>query len=233
MLPQDLFEQLMANQSLCDLYQKHWKKIKDSSKKGKIRDTHNFRLLSLESAYIAELVKGIFDKQKNIFKINVAFGFVLKNNETGELKYHYSSSNTRVLTAPFFVQNREDFLSFLEKLLQQDPLEYARLQRPNSKWVVDLVTNMTLYIFRIPNHPIGAKNIELPAYIQGNQAIISLTHDRNNKGKPYRDNLCFFRCLALHYGEHRNGLVNKTKELFHQSYPMRTRRNFWVCLLKT
>ncbi len=226
MLPQDLFEQLRANQSLCDLYQKHWKKIKDSSNKGKIRDTHNFRLLSLDSAYIAELVKGIFDKQKNAFKINVAFGFVLRNNETGELKYHYSSTNTRVLTAPFFIQNREDFLSFLEKLLQQDPLEYARLQRPNSKWVVDLVTNMTLYIFRIPNHPIGTYHVQLPGYISSNKAIISLTNDPAKKGVQYRDNLCFFRCLALHQGFTPDRLVKKTKELFHQYSPDGNYKNF-------
>ena len=161
----------------------------------------------------------VFEKQKTAFKVNATFGFVLKNNETGELRYHYSSSNTRVLTAPFLIQNRLDLISFLNKFLLQDPLEYARLQRPNSKWVVDLVTNLTLYIYRIPDHPIGTNIVGLPNYILQNPAIISLMNDPNKHGEPYRDNLCFFRCLALHQGCHPKGMEKKTKELFQQHTP--------------
>ena len=164
-LPQDLFEQLRANESLLNLYREQWNKIKDSTKRGKLRDTYNFRLFCLDVDYLRDLVYSVFVKQKTAFKINTAFGFVLRNNETNELKYHYASSNTRVLNAPAFVQNKIDLMSFLNTFLQQDPLEYARLQRPNSKWVVDIITNLTLYIFRIPDHPIGSPVVHVPYFV--------------------------------------------------------------------
>ena len=218
-LPKDLFDQLRENEALCNLYRKHWKKIKDSVKKGKLRDTYNFRVITLDLEYLSQLVHDMFGKQKTAFKVNAGFGFILRNNETGELRYHYASSNTRILNAPFLIQNKLDLMSFIDQFLLQDPLEYARLQRPNSKWVVDLVTNMTLFVYKIPNHPIGGREVELPKYIRENRTIITLTSDPNNKGKPYNDNLCFFRCLALHQGYAYNRLEKKTKELYQQYAP--------------
>ena len=173
-------------------------------------------MFSLDVDYLRDLVYSVFVKQKTAFKINAAFGFVLRNNETNELKYHYASSNTRVLNAPAFVQNKVDLMSFLNTFLQQDPLEYARLQRPNSKWVVDIITNLTLYTFRIPDHPIGSPVVQVPYFVRENRAVISFVNDPNNNGKPYQDNLCFFRCLALHQGYHQNSLERKTKDLFQQ-----------------
>ena len=41
---------------------------------------------------------------------------------------------------------------------------------------------------------IGAPII-LPRYIKTNRSILSLTS--NHQGKPYADNLCFFRCLGI------------------------------------
>ena len=155
----------------------------------------------------------MFGKQATAFKVIAGFEFVLWNNETGELRYHYASSNTRIPNAPFLIQSKLGLRSFLDKFLLQDPLKYAQLQRPNSKWVVDLITNLTLFVYRLPDHPIGAPDVALPSYARGIRAIITLTSDPNNKGKPYSDNLCFFCCLALHQGYAYNRLEKKTKEL--------------------
>ena len=35
-------------------------------------------------------------------------------------------------------------------------------------------------------------------------------------GKPYEDNLCFFRCLALHTGCHTKNLERETKHYYQQ-----------------
>ena len=85
--------------------------------------------------------------------------------------------------------------------------------------MVEIITNLTLYVYKIPDHPIGLPNVELPDYIQKNRAIISLANDPNKVQTPYRDNLCFFRCLALHQGTHRKSLENAAKELFQRYLP--------------
>ena len=69
-------------------------------------------------------------------------------------------------------------------------------QRPNSDWVCELVTNVTFFLNRIVQHPIGCVGVNLPTYVKNNKAIVRL--DKDSHGVIYRDNLCIFRCLALH-----------------------------------
>jgi len=48
-----------------------------------------------------------------------------------------------------------------------------------------------------------------------NRGIILLDRDIR-KGRPYQDNLCFFRCLALHNGCHTKNLERDTKHYYQQ-----------------
>ena len=48
----------------------------------------------------------------------------------------------------------------------------------------------------------------LPSHLKLSTSIISLTHDGN---KEIKDNLCMFRCLALHFGGKRQGLERSAK----------------------
>jgi hypothetical protein len=82
-------------------------------------------------------VQRIFEDQTTVFKFNLCFGFVLFNNETEQLQYHHSSANNdRVFDAPFQIPNRDDLAQVREALQNTDAFEWARQQRPNSKWVV-------------------------------------------------------------------------------------------------
>jgi hypothetical protein len=63
------------------------------------------------------------------------------------------------------------------------------------------------------NVPIGAP-IELPGYITGiNHAIITLAKDRKT-GRAFNDNLCLFRCLALHEGAGKRNFERTTNSLY-------------------
>ncbi|KAK3736484.1 hypothetical protein QZH41_017403, partial [Actinostola sp. cb2023] len=91
----------------------------------------------------------------------------------------------------------------------------------SSSWESDpLVISTNVYIPNdepsvrniIRGHPIG-RSVLLPHYILNNRGIISLDcHERS--GQPYRDQLCFFRCLALHNGCHLKNLERDTKHYF-------------------
>ena len=98
-----------------------------------------------------------------------------------------------MLEQPFLISNQADLDRLYEQVNNIDFLEWIRQQRPNSKWVVDLVINVT-FVWKIRDHPIG-RGKYLPGYVVGNTGITPL--DRNiQRGKPYEDNLCLFRCLA-------------------------------------
>jgi hypothetical protein len=64
------------------------------------------------------------------------------------LKLENYGTTTQVKTTPFFyvphlIRTEEDLERFLEELSRQDMLEYIRQQRPDTKWVVHLLTNVT------------------------------------------------------------------------------------------
>ena len=46
--------------------------------------------------------------------------------------------------------------------------------------------------------PIGG-GVQLPDHIKNSKPIHGLTRDKTN-GHDFNDNLCLFRCLALHFG---------------------------------
>ena len=80
---------------------------------------------------------------------------------------------------PPAITNQEDFDAFLSSILQADILEWARQQQQDTKWTVVFVTNMTVYVNKLPDHPIGCEEVQLPGYIRQNHHIIGL--DRNAK----------------------------------------------------
>ena len=139
-----------------------------------------------------------------------SLAFVLRNNETGELQYHYASrNNNHLFDSPFQITTAADLQPVREALWDIDVLEWVRQKRPNSEWVVDQVTNVTFFATKLQGHPIGCgKN--LPHYIVENRGIDAL--DRNAKtGEVYNDNLCFFRALGLHNGCHLTNLERDAK----------------------
>ena len=120
--------------------------------------------------------------------------------QSGRFKCYHSSCNCcgRYLEEPALITNRADFDSFLERIHESDILQWAITQRPNSDWVCVLVTNVPYFVNRILQHPIGCVGINLPTYVKHNKAVIGL--DKDHHGAVYRDNMCLFRCLALHLG---------------------------------
>ena len=104
---------------------------------------------------------------------------------------------------------------FLEEISHQDILEWARQSRPNSKWVVVCVTNMTLFVNKMPDYPIGCPEVHLPDYIKYNKAIIGLEMNKNTH-KHYEDKLCFFRAVALHHGCSVDAMNKRALYYFHQ-----------------
>ena len=62
--------------------------------------------------------------------------------ETGELRYYHSSqNNSRFFYVPHLIRTEEDLEKYLDELQGQDILEFIRQKRPDTKWVVHLLTN--------------------------------------------------------------------------------------------
>ena len=185
---------------LQDAVRDNWGSIRTYVAQGPVQTRYNHRLTTMDTRELQEPLRQLFEEQTTAFKVNLSFGFILKQKVTGRLRYYHSSNNCcgRLLEEPSLITNRADFDSFLERIREPDILQWAIAQRPNSDWVCELVTNVTFFLNRIVQHPIGCVGVTLPDYVKNNKAIVGLTKDEH--GVTYNDNLCLFRCLALHRG---------------------------------
>ena len=212
--PRTLTDLPEVQQSSVLEYRRHWHQIRTRfNRQNRLLDWYNYRLSSPQPQEVIQHLDEIFNDQSTVFKLNVSFGFILRNNETGALQYYYASrNNDQVFEEPFQITTSADLPHVREALQNLDVLEWVRQRRPNSKWVVQQVTNITFFITKIRGHPIG-RGTDLPAYLAENHGLVAL--DRNQQtGKVYNDNLCFFRALALHNGCHTKNLERDAKHYY-------------------
>ena len=125
---------------------------------------------------IGDMLQAIFRSQKNAFKINLAFGFILSNVEKGEKRYYYPSQNGLILDEPLVVADEADLQRVLQRMGETDWLEYVSQQKPNSKWQIALLTNVTFHLYPMEDRPIGRGNItgQLPKWLVENRRLDAL-----------------------------------------------------------
>ena len=201
---------------LLDVVRAHWSTIRTRVTRGPLQCRYDYRLTTLDTTVLEPSLRNVFQEQTNAFKINLSYGFVLRNKNTGQYKYYHPSCNCcgRYLDEPSLVTNSKDFDKFLERIRETDVLQWAINQRPDSAWVCELVTNVTYFVNRIIDHPIGCVGMtDLPMYIKRNKAVIALEKEPVH-AKRYNDNLCLFRCLALHRGCERRRLEPAVETLY-------------------
>ena len=184
-----------------DFVHENWGSIRTHVVHGPIQTRYNHRFTTPDMRVLKEPLGELFDEQTTAFKVNLSFGFILKQKVTGRLRYYHSSNNCcgRYMEEPALITNRADFESFQERIQEPDLLNWAVSQRPNSDWICETVTNVTFFVNKIVHHPIGCVGVTLPTYVKNNKAIVGLVKD-HHRNATYNDNMCLFRCLALHQG---------------------------------
>ena len=170
--PRSITDLPEGQQSLVPENSNHWHQIRTRfSRKNRLLDWYNYRLSSLQPQELITHLNDIFTDQSTVFKLNVSFGFILRNNETGALQYYYASrNNEQVFEEPFQINTAADLQQVREALLNLDVLEWVRQRRPNSKWVVEQVTNITFFVTKLRGHPIG-RGTYLPSYLAENHGF--------------------------------------------------------------
>ena len=111
--------------ALQNFVQENWGSIRTHVVHGPIQTRYNRRLTSLDTRDSHEQLRVLFDQQTTSFKINCSFAFMLKEKQSGRLKYYHSSNNCcgRFMEEPALITNRADFDSFLERI--REPQTYC------------------------------------------------------------------------------------------------------------
>jgi hypothetical protein len=131
----------------------------------------------------------IYQKVGSSFKINIAFGFILRNKIMGEYRYFIPYKNNFILNKPFVVTNTKNLNRLKLTLKKIDPKSHIFNSRPNSNFVPVMITNIHYDVTPL-NFPLGCSTTAIPNYILSNRHILTF--------HQYKDNLCFFRCLSQH-----------------------------------
>ncbi|XP_025085055.1 uncharacterized protein LOC112558684 isoform X2 [Pomacea canaliculata] len=200
-----------------EVYRKNWSAVKTHKRYGKHQSVFTFFWTPNATPLWRQRLVDLFDSQKKRFKINFSHSFLLKNKTSNELSFfHASANNHRALKRPRLISNKQDFLDFVNQVQDHDALEHAQNERPDSKVAVEAIMSTSFYVNPIADFPIGCCTDDaLPEYIQNNKSLHTLQTDQNH-GQAYRDNLCFFRALALHRGANVHSLQIPARELFNQ-----------------
>ena len=88
------------------------------------------------------MLQAIFHAQRNAFKVNLVFGFILSNVETREKQYYYPLQNGLIFDQPLVVADEADLERMLQHVGETDWFECIRQQKPNSKCRTALLANV-------------------------------------------------------------------------------------------
>lgn len=132
------------------LYLQNWNTIKTRVTRGKLKTVYHFLLTeNYTSQIISSFLNVIQSENSRACKLNAAFGFILKNVESQELRFFHPSNNTMIFEIPRLVQNSNDYNTLSSDLDREDVIEYASSQRPSTKWRVVKIVCMRFDVYKI------------------------------------------------------------------------------------
>ena len=193
----------LPDEEINTLMKKHRTSIRTFYKTGKVQSIFNFCYNQNLKVLIPKIVHQILQLQFHRFKINYSFAYVLRNINNNKLRYYHSSyNNSLMMETARLISNRHELIEFLNTLAEES--FFDKINRPEaSKKIVD-IPNITFYINHIKDAPLGAP-ISLPDHIKNNRGLRNVSSS---------DNLCFFRCLAVHQGADPRWCEQPAKNLF-------------------
>ena len=205
-----------TDEKLKEIYQQNAHVIDRGFRQGNHMDEFNF-VINNNSTYeeLHNHLRDIYQRMNNSFKINMAFGFILKNVEDESYRYFYAHNNAGIFDTPKTISNANDLINLFQSLKQIDILQQLFLKRPNTKWTVYQVCNVRYVVFKMLDKHLG--NGVLPDYIKNKKCIIGLDVNKVTN-RPYTDYLCAFRCLAYFRGHTSYSSMEQSTKLFRNEW---------------
>ena len=101
----------------------------------------NYAVETLDETIVNENFDHFFNNLKSAAKVNLLFGFLLKNIEDGGFKYFYAHENNTLLDRSKLVCTHDDLATLKDFLNKTDVIESCSRERLNTKWRFYKLTN--------------------------------------------------------------------------------------------
>ena len=153
--------------------------------------------LNLESSIADQINRSIEERVRSRFKLEITSWIQLQNIEDGSMMDWY---NTDLGESPWF----ETLVASRDWVSRQEEARLANPNRPNTKWSYELTKAVYVKVI-LDRHPLFLGLGRLPDWLRNKHGVLSLD--------TYEDNLCLFRCIAVHWGATPKRNMRKTREL--------------------
>ena len=158
---------------------------------------NRFGGLNLESSIAGQINRSIEERIRSRFKLEITSWIQLQNIEDGSTMDWY---NTDLGESPWF----ETLVASQEWVGRQEEARLSNTNRPNTKWSYNFTKAVYVKVI-LDRHPLFLGLGRLPDWLRNKHGVLSLD--------TYEDNLCLFRCIAVHQGATPKRNMRKTREL--------------------
>ena len=141
----------------------------------------NYALENVNAEIVDEKLDRFFNNLKCAAKVNLAFGFILKNIEDGRFRYFYAHENNTLLDQSKLVCTRDDLAKLKYILIKSDVIESCSRERLSTKWRFYKLTNLTVFAALLKDVPMGYKDAVLLEPLLRNGTINCLTYEENTR----------------------------------------------------
>ena len=139
------------------IYRKHYKTIRTRVTEGRFRTVYHFLVAGDYTRNTVKEYISTIDLELNrqhSHKINVAFGFILRNHRTQELRFFHPSNNSMLYDLPMLVRNRKDVQKMLDDLENDDARAYAMAHRPSTEWRMEKIVCVRFDVYKMMSTPV-------------------------------------------------------------------------------
>ena len=138
----------------------------------------NFYMSTFDNSWNIKKLDLKLNGLKCAAKVNLAFGFNLKNVEEGSCRYFCAHENNTLLERLKLVCTQDDITNLKEKLLKMDIVDLCTRERANTKGKFYKLTNLTVFAALLKDVPMGCKDSVLPEPLLKNQNVNCLTFEK-------------------------------------------------------
>ena len=134
------------------------------------------------------MIRGIEKRVKNSFLIKHSYAYQLRNIEAKETMAYYQNKRT-----PWFERISQARQWSEEQ--EENSLQGEKIERPNTKSRFEKNLMVEVKIVEDPQAPLHVGAGHLPDWLRDKKKVLAPVD-------TYADELCIFRCIAVHQGAH-------------------------------
>ena len=173
--------------------------LTDTEMENRRHRVFNFAMSSFDMSLLNDKLNFVFIELKCAVKVNLAFGFVLKNFELkmDRVDVFELTRTIRLWRGRNFCVHWTTREQTKREIAELGYCWFLYKERANTKWKFYKLTSLTIFAALLEDVPMGCKASVLPEPLLKNRNVKCLTFEKNTT-EPYKDNFCLFRAFALH-----------------------------------